>query len=61
MEKGKSIFLSLRKAKYDHVLHKSNTPYKVLGKGKGSLADENTNATNVSLDEGLKHNILSMS
>ena len=52
-------FLSLKKIKDGHVILGDNTPTKVLGKGKANLGDKKTNATDVLLVEGLKHNVLS--
>jgi len=56
----KSGFLSLRKTKDGHVILGDNTHAKVLGKGKVILGNEELNAVDVLLVEGLKQNILSV-
>lgn len=55
-----SIFFFFNRTKSFHVAFKGNEPTRVLGKGKDKLGERNTNANDVWLVQGLKHNILSI-
>lgn len=55
-----SIFFFLKRNESDHVAFEGDEPPTMLGKGKDNHRETKTNVDDIWLDEGLKHNILSM-